>query len=178
MTNEKTLNTRILLKTGTLTEWQAGKYNKTEYLKKGEVAIVTLGPDVETTHPTDTTNTHPVLFKIGTGNHYFDALPWASALAADVYDWAKKTNLDANDLPEIPGAKLNINVTVSGDGNAITAANWDATTKTLTLTKGETFATKKELEDAVSAINTTTGELKDLNTTNKTNLVAAINEAL
>lgn len=151
MADEKTLNTRIQLKHGTLAEWQAGKYNKTEYLKAGEVAIVTLGTDVETNHPADGTNTHPVLFKVGTGSHYFDALPWASALAADVYDWAKKPSLDANDLPNIPGAKFGLTVTVTGTGNAITAASWDATSKTITLTKGETFATKQELEDVIAA---------------------------
>ena len=108
MADEKTLNTRIQLKHGTLAEWQAGKYNKTEYLKAGEVAIVTLGTDVETNHPTDNTNTHPVLFKVGTGSHYFDALPWASALAADVYDWAKKSEVDfitwVNTVVEHPAA--------------------------------------------------------------------------
>ena len=175
---EKILNTRIQLKYGTLSEWQQGKYNKSEKLKKGEIAIVTLGPDVETNHPTDATNTHPILFKVGTEEHYFDALPWASALAADVYDWAKKASPDWNDFSEIPGAKIGFNVKAEGSGNAVTAATWDASTKTLTLTKGETFATKKELDDAILAINNITGELKNLNTTNKTNLVAAINEAL
>lgn len=105
---DKTLNTRIVLKHGTLAEWQAGKYNKSEYLKAGEVAVVTLGTDVETNHPADTTNTHPILFKVGTGAHHFDALPWASALAADVYDWAKKSEADfitwVNTVVEHPAA--------------------------------------------------------------------------
>lgn len=147
MANEKILNTRIQLKYGTLSEWQAGKFNKTEYLKKGELAIVTLGPDVETQHPADTTNQHPLLFKVGTGEHYFDALPWASALAADVYDWAKKASPDWNDFPEIPGAKFGITVEVTGSGNAITGASWNAATKTLTLTKGETFLKASEFVD-------------------------------
>lgn len=86
---DKILNTRVLLKHGSLQEWENGKYNKTEFLKKGELAIVTVGSDVETNHPADTTGTHPILFKVGTGKHYFSQLPWASALAADVYDWAK-----------------------------------------------------------------------------------------
>ena len=39
-----------------------------------------------------------VLVKIGDGDHYFADLPYSSALAADVYNWAKKANLDWNDL--------------------------------------------------------------------------------
>ena len=37
-------------------------------------------------------------------------------------------------------------VTVTGTGNAITAATYDPKTRTVTLTKGETFATKAELD--------------------------------
>ena len=36
---------------------------------------------------------------------------------------------------------------VVGDGNAVTAVSYDATTRKLTLTKGETFATKAELDE-------------------------------
>ena len=42
-------------------------------------------------------------------------------------------------------------VKVDGAGNAVTSASFDATGHELTLTKGETFATKEEL-DAVSAV--------------------------
>ena len=54
-------------------------------------------------------------------------------------------------LPAKP-ADIKNTVTVSGDGNAVTAASFDAAGHALTLTKGETFATKKELTDAVGAI--------------------------
>lgn len=40
-------------------------------------------------------------------------------------------------------------VEVIGEGNAVTAANYDPATRKLTLTKGETFATKAELEAGV-----------------------------
>lgn len=43
-------------------------------------------------------------------------------------------------------------VEVVGEGNAVTAANYDPATRKLTLTKGETFATKAELEAAIEAI--------------------------
>lgn len=35
-----------------------------------------------------------VLFKVGNGKDYFKDLNWASALAADVYDWAKKSEAE------------------------------------------------------------------------------------
>lgn len=43
-------------------------------------------------------------------------------------------------------------VTVTGAGNAVTAAAMDAAGHTLTLTKGETFATKSELQTAIGKI--------------------------
>lgn len=54
-------------------------------------------------------------------------------------------------LPEQP-ADIKNTVTVTGDGNAITTAAFDDAGHALTLTKGETFATKQELTDAVGKI--------------------------
>jgi hypothetical protein len=48
MANEKILNTRIQLKYDTLAKWQGSKFNGTnqnDWLKSGEVAIVTLAPN-------------------------------------------------------------------------------------------------------------------------------------
>jgi hypothetical protein len=58
-------------------------------LLPGEVAIAYLGPTQTETTPDN--GTHPILFKVGPGN--FNALPWASALAADVYGWAKASDV-------------------------------------------------------------------------------------
>ena len=96
MATEKILNTRIQLKYDTLTAWQSSAFNgtdSTKWLKSGEVAIVTLAPEFETEHPETGKDAgqHPLLFKVGTGAHKFDDLPWASALAADVYTWAKQS---------------------------------------------------------------------------------------
>lgn len=54
-------------------------------------------------------------------------------------------------LPAKP-ADIKNTVTVTGEGNAVTGASFDTAGHALTLTKGETFATKKELTDAVGAI--------------------------
>ena len=136
---EKILNTRIQLKHDTLANWQ----EKDTLLKKGEIAIAV----IEGIDPSNKLH-QPVMFKVGPGN--FNNLEWASALAADVYAWAKKPSLDANDLPEIPGLKLGISFEVVGEGNALTNVAYDTTSKKFTFTKGETFATKQELEDVVA----------------------------
>lgn len=54
-------------------------------------------------------------------------------------------------LPAKP-ADIKNTVTVSGEGNAVTAASFDEAGHALTLTKGETFATKQELTDAIGSI--------------------------
>ena len=137
MATEKILNTRIVLTHDDYANL------KTKHLKDGEVVLAKVG------EITEGNVTQPVfMMKVGTAEttKTVAELPWLMAPAADVYAWAKKENLDPNDLPEIPGAKLGINVTSDGTGNAVTGYNWDATTKTLTLTKGETFATAAELK--------------------------------
>lgn len=89
----------------------------------GEVCFCEIpeGNATATTAPT-------VLFKVGNGTDYFKDLKWASGLAADVYPWAKRDN-----------------VQVQGEGNAITNA-FISEDDFLTFEKGETFATKAELD--------------------------------
>ena len=55
---------------------------------------------------------------------------------------------------QLPAAPEDIKntVTVTGEGNAITAAEFDTAGHALTLTKGEKFATSKELTDAIGKI--------------------------
>lgn len=84
---EKLINTRIALRIDTLANW-----NKTDVegkgaklvLKRGEIGLCEIpsnNPEAQTA-PT-------VLFKVGDGTTPFGELKWASALAADVYSWAK-----------------------------------------------------------------------------------------
>ena len=80
----RTLNTRIKLRYASYAEWQAS----TVQLLPGEVAVCYIGAnnqEIKNTAPT-------VLFKVGDGEHAFKDLQWASARAADVYDWAKAEN--------------------------------------------------------------------------------------
>lgn len=99
MANEKILNTRIKLKYDSFANWQ----NENPTLLEGEIAIAYLG---EThTQVSSGANNHPVLFKVGaykldasgkktTTLAKFNELPWASALAADVYGWAKAESVE------------------------------------------------------------------------------------
>ena len=97
----KTLNTRIQLKYDTLAHWQseatAGK-GALLVLKKGELGIV----EIPTSSPTAEQVTPPaILFKVGDGVKKFKELPLTSALAADVYAWAKKANPDVADFTAV-----------------------------------------------------------------------------
>lgn len=77
------INTRIQLKYDSYANWK----NNNPELLAGEIAIAKLVNDVTIT--TNENTGAPVLFKVGPGK--FNDLPWASALAADVHDWAKKS---------------------------------------------------------------------------------------
>lgn len=96
----KTLNTRIQLKYDTLANWQseaeAGK-GALLVLKKGELGIV----EVPTGSTAEQTTPPAILFKVGDGVKKFKELPWTSALAADVYAWAKKSNPDVADFTAV-----------------------------------------------------------------------------
>lgn len=100
---DKILNTKILLKYDSYQNWTT----KNPSLLQGEIAIAFLANSHTTTSPD--TGTHPVMFKVGPGQ--FNELPWASALAADVYGWAKETGLT---------------VAKNGTGNVVASISWDA----------------------------------------------------
>jgi hypothetical protein len=91
MADTKTLQTRIALKHDTWANW----HDETKegqganfVLLKGEIGICEIpsGNSAATTAPT-------VLFKVGDGTTPFKSLKWASALAADVYSWAKASDV-------------------------------------------------------------------------------------
>lgn len=87
---EHILETRILLRYGTIIEWS----NSDIILKPGEAAVVVF-PRAQTLLNTGDTpeNTPPAIgLKIGDGQHYFYELPWVQAVAADVYNWAKSSS--------------------------------------------------------------------------------------
>ena len=83
----KTIQTRIKNKVDSLAAWQS--YSGT--LLDGEIAIVRVPTGDSYTNPV-TGKSEPVtelLMKVGDGTTAFANLPWLSAKASDVYDWAK-----------------------------------------------------------------------------------------
>lgn len=109
------LNTRIQLKYDTLINWNASNL----VLNKGEIAIAV----IETANPAQA-HLQPVMFKVGDGFKTFSQLDWASAKAADVYEWAKKSGITVTD----PG---------STSGKFVTSLSWDNETKALVITRAD-----------------------------------------
>lgn len=107
------INTRIRLKYDSFSNWQT----KNPVLLSGEIAIAYLGPTVDDSTVTPDNNTHPVLFKVGPGN--FNSLPWASALAADVYSWAKAETVGYNSTNQKIEFKSGTNVIHSIDVSSL-----------------------------------------------------------
>ena len=109
---DKVLQTRIALKYDTLENWQnvtvQGKGGNL-VLKAGEMGLVAIptGSNLKQTTPP------AVMFKVGDGTSAFKDLPWGSALAADVYSWAKASG---------------VAVEVTGSGNIVSNMEWKTTT--------------------------------------------------
>lgn len=95
-TNE--IQTRISLKYDSYEKWTS----KNPVLLKGEVAIATV-PTGATTTPA-MQNLPNVVMKVGDGTSQYNALPFVSALAADVYEWAKASTKPSYDIGEISNA--------------------------------------------------------------------------
>ena len=94
---QKTLNTRIKLKYDTFENWNSNN----PILLAGELGIVNVPAEqqdnLQTTKPA-------ILFKVGDGTSHFNDLPWASALAADVYAWAKAATKPSYTAGEVGAA--------------------------------------------------------------------------
>lgn len=84
----KQINTRILLKYDSYENWMASSF----ILKKGEAAIC------EMKNTVDQSAAPTILVKFGDGSHSFSQLPWSSALAADVYAWAKADGIQTEEV--------------------------------------------------------------------------------
>lgn len=100
---EKVLKTKIQLRYDEFTNWTTNN----PFLKKGEIAVTVI--------PAAATNTGDVIppaimFKVGSGEggdaSKFNSLPWASALAADVYPWAKAKTAPV--IPTVGNGKITI----------------------------------------------------------------------
>ena len=160
MATEKILNTRVQLKYDSYANWTSTTLGEDKganfVLKSGEIGICYL-PTGYSENQTIGSQPPQILFKVGNGTAKFSELPWASAKAADVYDWAKQASLP---------------VTKVGNGNVVATIEWDEATKGIKFTTASvatsegmeqlanrittienTYATDAELAAAVEAIN-------------------------
>lgn len=114
---EHTIETRILLRYDTLSNWM----NSDAILKQGEaaIAIAPYSKTIENLSNSSPGNTPPAVgIKIGDGFHYFYELPWVQGIAADVYNWAKQITKPAYTASEIQGLDTYIeeHSQIIGDG--------------------------------------------------------------
>lgn len=93
---EKLLKTRLRLKYDTFANWE--KVKTTFVPLKGEVCLIEVPNNVDPIH-----NAPSILFKVGDGTTAFGDLKYGSALAADVYSWAKAANKPSYSWSEITG---------------------------------------------------------------------------
>ena len=98
-TKSNELQTRIMLKYDSYTNWTANN----PVLLAGEVAVATIpsGTSVTTKGSREMQDLPNVVMKVGDGSAHYNDLKFVSALAADVYDWAKaaqKPSYDANEI--------------------------------------------------------------------------------
>lgn len=99
----KELKTRIALKYDSYAQWTTNN----PVLLKGEVAIATIdsGASVATKAGREMQDLPNVVLKVGNGSAHYNDLPFVSALAADVYDWAKAAVKPSYAATEITGLK-------------------------------------------------------------------------
>ena len=109
----KTLKTRIKLKHDSFENWSAA--GNQYRLLKGEIACAT----IDTADPANK-KLPPVMFKVGDGEHTFNELTWASALAADVYDWAKAASKPSYTYTEVGADKSGAAATAESNAKAYT----------------------------------------------------------
>ena len=113
----KNLNTRIALKYDSYENWQAHN----PILLKGEIAIAELPvkankdgvgvPNAEGSTPA-IQNAPNILIKVGDGTNHYNDLKFVSALAADVYSWAKAATKPTYSAGEITGLDNYISQTI------------------------------------------------------------------
>ena len=88
---EKILNTRVILKHDTLANWNN---EAALILKEGEVALAKVEQNKVDPISGQLVKVPTYLIKVGDGTSKFSALNWVAAPAADVHDWAKKSETE------------------------------------------------------------------------------------
>lgn len=138
---EKILNTRIQLKYDSYANWTSTTLGADKganfVLKAGEIGICYLPTDYS---EKQVVGSQPpqILMKVGNGSSKFSELPWVSAKAADVYEWAKQAALP---------------VTKVGNGNVVAGIEWDEASKGIKFTTAS-VATSEGMEQLANRVTT------------------------
>lgn len=168
---EKTLKTRIQLKYDTLANWTdtsvAGAGGNL-VLKKGELGIV----EVPTGSSLQQTTPPAVMMKVGDGVKAFKDLPWTSALAADVYGWAKAATKPTYTASEVgvtttafPGLnKVGTVTSIKKNGSTLSPSNGVIDLGTLLGPTDLTDYQLKAINVTGITAKTVTGALAEINT--------------
>lgn len=121
----KELQTRIALKYDSYTAWTTAP-GKDLVLLAGEIGICNIEAANQESNIVPT-----VLFKVGDGTTTYEKLPWASAKAADVYGWAKASEVkrDGKNLVFVGGGANGADKVVAFD--YVTLAEVEAITNPL-----------------------------------------------
>lgn len=150
----KTIYTRVKNKVDSLANWQSS----TAPLLAGEIAIVRVATGSTYTNPVTGKNEPVVelLMKVGDGTTTFNNLPWLSAKASDVYNWAKKPT--SGEVPVTITTGTDSSATQSTDtlGNWIKTLNDNATQA---LADASAVADKVDVEKVSTAIKNAIAEL-------------------
>lgn len=146
----KELKTRIALRYDSYSNWMTNKPK----LLEGEIAIATIpsGAQVTTKDPRVMQDLPNVVIKVGDGVSTYDQLPFLSALAADVYDWAKEAIF--------PGEKFQL-VRVEGTNQYKLQAKGYAADDTWTDIDGSALVDLTDIYADVATLKTKVGAATD-----------------
>lgn len=152
----KTINTRIKNRVDSLANWQGEGVS----LLPGEIALVRVTTQTVDEHG-NIIDVPALLMKVGEsdgngGTKAFDDLPWLSAIAADVYDWAKSAS--ATEVPVTIGSTtstLGAYLTQVNTNTSDISANTQAIAK-LNGSSSTAGSVAKAIADAINALDSTT----------------------
>lgn len=152
----KTINTRIKNRVDSLGNWQGEGVS----LLPGEIALVRVTTQTVDEHG-NIIDVPALLMKVGEsdgngGTKAFDDLPWLSAIAADVYDWAKSAS--ATEVPVTMGSTtstLGAYLTQVNTNTSDISANTQAIAK-LNGSSSTAGSVAKAIADAINALDSTT----------------------
>lgn len=208
MANTKTIQTRIKNRFDTLANWQVAGVT----LLPGEIALASVTVQQTDEATGKVVNVPAVLMKVGDykrdadGNYIltngektvesFSNLPWLSARAADVYDWAKGSSAEAVKVKVITGYDDNgapvydegntdgINLSTwlkkvydKGNLNAINIADNAAAIGLLNDTADKAGSVANSIKTAIEALDFADGSaVTDTTTTTKSNFVTVVTQ--